>query len=228
MTSKAPNWPWKCLLFLSTPHTPTVLSCYPHSLLAGLPSSSLLSFSPTSMEGVGWCFYDTKWLCYFSAGILGWLRFVPRIGRENPWKGLPGQTAACFPSWFCDSHLLAHLPLIPASLRGFLACDRAFLPEDFRTAVHLPKSNLPTFRFNVISSRRLLPLIHLNQGCLLCSIMEPSFPPYAPCYMQVLYLCKWLFVSSQALLLDQEPCEGEDHISFTPVSTAPNIVSGTK
>ena len=34
--------------------------------------------------------------------------------------------------------------------------------------------------------------------------------------------------SSQALLLDQEPCEGEDHISFTRVATAPNIVSGTK
>ena len=148
------------------------------------------------MEGVGWCFYDTKWLCYFPAGILGWLRFVPRIGRENPWKGLPAQTAACFPSWFCDSRRLAQLPLIPASLRGFLACDRAFLPEDFRTAVppggSYPccspawVSNLPTFRFNVISSRRLLPhsssksglpvrFYHGTQFSTLCPVLHASF-----------------------------------------------------
>lgn len=99
---------------------------YPQSLLAGLPSSSLLFSSPASTEGVGWCFYDTNWLCYFPAGILRFLPFVPRLGSENPQKGLPGRTSASLPSWFCDSCRLAYLPLIAAGLHGFLACDRFF------------------------------------------------------------------------------------------------------
>lgn len=91
--------------------------------------------SPASTEGVSLMLYDTDWLCYFPAGILRFLPFVPRLGSRIP-KGLPGWTSASLPSWFYDSRLLAYLPLTAAGLRGFLACDRFFfLPEDFRTAV---------------------------------------------------------------------------------------------
>ena len=143
MTSKALKMP----SFPFHPHPP-ILSCYPPSLLAGLPSSFLFFSSPASTEGFGWCFYDTNWLCSFSAGILGWLPFVPRLGSENPQKGLPGRTSASFLSWFCDSRHLAYFPLIAASLRGFLACDRFFFC-------------LRTFALLFLLGDTLIPTVHL-------------------------------------------------------------------
>ena len=143
MTSKALKMP----SFPFHPHPP-ILSCYPPSHLAGLPSSFLFFSSPASTEGFGWCFYDTNWLCSFSAGILGWLPFVPRLGSENPQKGLPGRTSASFLSWFCDSRHLAYFPLIAASLRGFLACDRFFFC-------------LRTFALLFLLGDTLIPTVHL-------------------------------------------------------------------
>ena len=66
MTSKTPNRPWKCLLFLSTP-VPG-LSRYSHSLLTG---SSLLFSNPSSTEGA--------WL------MLLWHKLVMLLPCWNSW-----------------------------------------------------------------------------------------------------------------------------------------------